>query len=50
MDGKEDSLCTDGNLFPGLHTRHVCNGKPPVKIPRMQCPNQGSHMMELPLL
>ena len=31
MDGKEDSLCTDGNLFPGLHTRHVCNGKPPHK-------------------
>ena len=31
MDGKEDSSCTDGNFFPGLHTRHVCNGKPPDK-------------------
>ena len=26
MDGKEESLCTDGNSFPGLHSHH---GKPP---------------------
>ena len=31
MDGKEDSLCTDGNSFSGLHSHHVCNEKPPDK-------------------
>ena len=31
MDGKGESLCTDGNSFPGLHSHHVCNGKPPDK-------------------
>ena len=31
MDGKEDSLCTDGNSFPGLHSLYVCNEKPPDK-------------------
>ena len=29
MDGKEESSCTDGNSFLGLHGHHVCNGKPP---------------------
>ena len=29
MDGKKESLCTDSNSFPGLHSHHVCNGKPP---------------------
>ena len=31
MDGKGESLCTDGNSFPGLHSHHVCSGKPPDK-------------------
>ena len=31
MDGKEESLCTDANSFLGLHSHHVCNGKPPDK-------------------
>ena len=31
MDGKGESLCTDGNSFPGLHSHHLCNGKPPDK-------------------
>ena len=26
MDGKEESLGTDGNSFLGLHGNHVCNG------------------------
>ena len=29
MDGKEESLWTDGNSLPGLHSHHVCNGEPP---------------------
>ena len=28
MDGKEESLCTDGNSFLGLHSHYVYNGKP----------------------
>ena len=28
MDGKGESLCTDGNSFPGLHS---IGGKPPDK-------------------
>ena len=28
IDGKEGSLCTCGNSSTGLHSRHVCNGKP----------------------
>ena len=32
MDGKGESLCTDGNSFPGLHSHHVCSGKPPDKV------------------
>ena len=28
----EESLCTDGNSFPGLHSHHVCNGKPPDEV------------------
>ena len=31
MDGKEESLCTDGNSLLSLHSHHVCNGKPPDK-------------------
>ena len=31
MDGKEESLGTDGNSFLGLHGYHVCNGEPPGK-------------------
>ena len=31
MDGKEESLCTDGNSFLGLHSHYVYNGKPPDK-------------------
>ena len=31
MDGKEESLYTDGNSFLGLHNHHVCNGEPPDK-------------------
>ena len=31
MDGKEESLCTDGISFLGLHNHHDCNGKPPEK-------------------
>lgn len=31
MDGKEESLCTDGDSFLDLHNHHVCNGKPPDK-------------------
>ena len=31
MDGKGESLCTDGNSFPGLHSHHVCSEKPPDK-------------------
>ena len=32
MDGKGESLCTDGNSFPGLHSHHVCSGKPRDKV------------------
>ena len=32
MDGKEESLGTDGNSFLGLHGHHVCNGEPPGKV------------------
>ena len=31
MDGKEESLGTDGNSFLGLHSHHVCSGEPPDK-------------------
>ena len=31
MGGKEKTLGTDGNSFLGLHSHHVCNGKPPNK-------------------
>ena len=31
MGGKEETLGTDGNSFLGLHSHHVCNGKPPNK-------------------
>ena len=31
MDGKEETLGTDGNSFLGLHSHHVCNGEPPDK-------------------
>ena len=31
MDGKEESLWTDGNSLLGLHSYHVCNGEPPDK-------------------
>ena len=31
MDGKEESLGTDGNSFLGLHGHHVCSGEPPDK-------------------
>ena len=31
MGGKEESLCTDGNSFLGLHSHYVYNGKPPDK-------------------
>ena len=31
MDGKEESLCTDGNSFLGLHSHYVYKGKPPDK-------------------
>ena len=31
MDGKEESLCTDGNSPLSLYSHHVCNGKPPDK-------------------
>ena len=30
MDGKEETLGTDGNSFLGLHSHHVCNGEPPA--------------------
>ena len=29
--GRELTLCTDGNSFLGLHSDHYCNGKPPEK-------------------
>ena len=29
--GRELRLITDGNSFLGLHSHHVCNGKPPEK-------------------
>ena len=29
MDGKEESLWTDGYSLLGLHSHHVCNGEPP---------------------
>ena len=31
MDGKEESLGTDGNSFLGLHGHHIRNGEPPSK-------------------
>ena len=31
MDGKEESLGTDGNSFLGLHSHYVCSGEPPEK-------------------
>ena len=31
MGGREESLCTDGNSFLGLHSHYVYNGKPPDK-------------------
>ena len=31
MDGKEESLVTDGNSFLGFHSHHVCIGKPTDK-------------------
>ena len=31
MDGKEESLGTDGNSFLSLFRHHVCNGAPPDK-------------------
>ena len=31
MNGKEESLGTNGNSFLGLHGHHVCNGEPPDK-------------------
>ena len=31
MDGKEETLGTDGNSFLGLHSHHVSNGEPPDK-------------------
>ena len=31
MDGKKESLGTDGNSFLGLNGHHVCNGEPPGK-------------------
>ena len=31
IDGKEESWCTNGNSFLGLHNHHFCNGKPPEK-------------------
>ena len=31
MDGKVESLVTDGNSFLGFHSHHVCIGKPPNK-------------------
>ena len=30
MDGKEESLGTDGDSFLGLHSHHVCSGEPPA--------------------
>ena len=31
MDGKEENLCTDSYSFLGLHSHHVCIGKPSDK-------------------
>ena len=31
MDGKKESLYTDGNSFLSLHNHHFCNGKSPDK-------------------
>ena len=31
MDGKKESLYTDGNTFLSLHNHHFCNGKSPDK-------------------
>ena len=43
MDGKEDSLCTDGNSFLGLHSHHFCNGKPPDKAVTFLMDKNTSH-------
>ena len=32
MDAKEESLCTGDNSFLGLHSHHVCNGRPSDKV------------------
>ena len=31
MEGKKESLCTDGNSLLGLHSHYVCYVKPPDK-------------------
>ena len=43
MDGKEESLCTDGNSFLGLHSHHVCNGKPLDKAVTFLIAKKTSH-------
>ena len=42
MDGKEESLCTDGN-FLVLHNRYVYNGKPPDKAVTFLMANKAYH-------
>ena len=32
MDGEEESLWTGRYYYLGLHSHHVCNGKPPDKV------------------
>ena len=43
MDGKEESLCTDGNSFLVLHNHYVYNGKPPDKAGTFLMANKANH-------
>ena len=44
MDGKEESLFTDGNSFLVLHNRYVYNRKPPDKEVTFLMANKANHI------
>ena len=50
MDGKEGSLCTNGNSFLSLHNYHVCNGKPPDKAVTFLMPKNTTNQENSSLL
>ena len=49
-DGKEGSLCTNGNSFLSLHNYHVCNGRPPDKAVTFLMPKNTTNQENSALL